>query len=152
MTPTGRIMMMAIALVVSLGCLTGAAGVYGTARRLATETPVTATVAKVWSERTSKGQPLYHAQLIFDRIQNDGKIVHCDVPRVFLGIQPTTDGATIKVAPRVTSCLEPDVICETCVAPSGHLALGMLIIAVASGSICFFLMRSTVRGMQNKVA
>jgi hypothetical protein len=146
-------MMMAITLAVSLGCLTGAAGVYAMARRLATETPVAATVAKVWSERTTKGgQPLYQAQLIFDRIQNDGKIVHCDVPRVFLGIQPTTAGATIKVAPRVTSCLEPDVICETCVAPSGHLALGMLIIAVVSGLICFFLMRSTVRGVQNKVA
>jgi hypothetical protein len=146
-------MIIAIALAISLGCLTAAAGVYGMARRLATETPVTATVARVWSERASKGgQPLYHAHLIFDRIQNDGKIVHCDAPRVFLGIQPTTVGATIKVAPRTTSCLEPDVICETCIAPTGHLALGMLIIAAVSGLICFFLMRSTVRGIQNKAA
>ena len=154
MTPTGRMMIIVITLFVSLGCLMGAAAVYGTARRLATETPVTATVARVWSERaTSKGGGLvYHARLIFDRKQNDGEIIHCDVPRVDLGIQPTTVGAAIKVAPRATSCWEPDVICETCVAPSGILALGMLIIAAASGLICFFLMWSIVRGIQNKVA
>jgi hypothetical protein len=154
MTPTGRIMIMTITFCVSLGCLMGAAGVSAAARRLASETPVMATVARVWSERaTSKGGGLvYHARLIFDRKQNDGEIIHCDVPRVDLGIQPTTVGATIKVAPRATSCWEPDVICATCIAPTGYLALGMLTIAAVSGLICFFLAWSIVRGSRNKAA
>jgi hypothetical protein len=154
MTLTGRIMVITMTFFVSLGCLMGAAGVYGTAKRLATETPVPATVTKVWSERgPQKGRELvYHAQLVFDRKQNDGEIVHCDVPRVDLGIQPATVGATIKVAPRATSCWEPDVICETCVAPSGYLALGMLIIAAVSGLICLFLTLSTVREAKYRAA
>jgi hypothetical protein len=61
-------------------------------------------------------------------------------------------GATIKVAPRATSCWEPDVICATCLAPSDTLALGMLIVAAVSGLLCFFLAWGTVRGVQNKVA
>jgi hypothetical protein len=146
MMPTGRIWIIEITAFLSLGCLVAAAGVQGAAHRLATATPVTATVAKVWSERAPKGGGLvYRAQLIFDRKRNDGEIVHCDVPRVDLGIHPATVGDTIKIAPRDTSCWEPDIICETCVAPSGRLALVMLIIAVISGWICFFVVRRTVR-------
>jgi hypothetical protein len=146
MTPAGRIMVIAMTLCVSLACLTGAAVVFVTAKRLATETPVMATVAKVWSQRGAKGRDLvYHAQLIFDRKQNDGEVVHCDVPRVNLGIKPATVGATIKVAPRATSCWDPDIICETCVAPTGYHALGFLLVAAVSGLICFFLTRSAVR-------
>ena len=132
----------------------GAVGVHEKAKRLATETPVTATVAKVWSERgKSKGGGLvYHAQLIFDRKQSDGEIVHCDVPRVDLGVHPATVGATIKVAPRATTCWEPDVICETCAAPSGYLTLSLLILAAVSGLICSFLIWNTVRDIQHKVA
>src|SRR5580692_3256881 len=106
----------------------GAGVVHEKVKRLATATPVIATVAKAWSEqgKSKGGRPVYYAQLIFDRKQNDGDIVHCDVPRVGLGQQPTTVGATIKVAPRATTCWEPDVICETCVAPSDYLTLGML--------------------------
>jgi hypothetical protein len=99
-------------LFVSLGCLIGAFVVHVEARRLAVETPVTATVAKVWSKR-ARGGPIYFAQLIFDRKQSDGEIIHCDVPDVRIGAQPKTVGARIKVAPRLTTCWEPDIICET---------------------------------------
>lgn len=152
MTPSGRVMTITATFLVSLGCLLVALAVYANAKRLASETPVTATVAKVRSERgQSKGRELvYYAQLIFDRKQNDGNVIHCDVPNVFLGIQRVTVGATIMVAPRTTTCVAPDVICETCVAPSGHLALGLLIVGAVSGLICFFLVRNAVSEMQNK--
>jgi hypothetical protein len=130
---------------VSLACLMGALAVHGKVTRLATDTPVMATVAKAWSERKGGGGGPNYAQLIFDRKQNDGDIVHCDVPRVGLGQQPAAVGATIKVAPRATTCWEPDVICETCAAPSDYLALGLLVTAAVFGLICFFLIRSTLR-------
>jgi hypothetical protein len=137
-------MMIVFTLFAALGFLMAAAVVHDKVRRLATETPVMATVAKAWSE-PAKGGPVYYAQMIFDRKQNDGGLVHCDVPRVSLGQQPATVGATIKVAPRATSCWEPDIICETCAAPSDTLALGMLVTAAVFGLICSFLVRSALR-------
>jgi hypothetical protein len=146
-TANGRIITIVMTVFVSLGCLIGALAVHGKVTRLATETPVMATVAEAWSERKPKGGgpgPNY-AHLIFDRKQNDGDIVHCDVPRVGLGQQSTTAGATIKVAPRATTCWEPDVICETCAAPSDYLASGLLVAAAVFGLICSFLISSTLR-------
>jgi hypothetical protein len=136
--------MIVMTLFISLGCLGVAPLVYQKARRLATATPVTATVVKVWSKRTSKTGSTYFARLIFDRKQNDGEIIHCDVPDVVIG-PPTTVGAMIKVAPRPTTCWEPDIICETCAAPSNGLALGILIVAVASGLVCFLQIRAILR-------
>jgi hypothetical protein len=54
MTPTGRILIIEMTAFISLGCLVVAAGVQGKANRLAMETPDTAMVAKVWSERPPK--------------------------------------------------------------------------------------------------
>ena len=137
-------MVIAFTLFAALGWLMAAAVVHDKVRRLATETPVMATVAKAWSE-PAKGGPVYYAQLIFDRKKSDGDFVHCDVPRVSLGQQATKVGAAIKVAPRTTSCWEPDVICETCTAPSNTLALGLLVTAAVFGLICSFLVRSALR-------
>ena len=147
-------MMITMTLFASLGCLMGAVAVHVKVKRLATETPVIATIAKVWSERgQSKGRQLvYYAQLIFDRKQNDGEIVHCDVPRVNLGIQPATVGAAIKVAPRTTTCWEPDIICETCAALSDYFTLIWLVTAAVFGLICSFLIRSTLREIKYKAA
>jgi hypothetical protein len=128
----------------SLGFLAAAAVVHDKVRRLAAETPVMATVARAWSE-PAKGGPVYYARLIFDRKQHDGGMVHCDVPRVSFGQQSTRVGATIKVAPRVTTCWEPDVICETCTAPSDTVTFGMLAAAAVFGLICWFVVRSTLR-------
>jgi hypothetical protein len=79
-------------------------------------------------------------------------MVHCDVPNIFLGIQPATVGATIMIAPRATTCSEPDVICNTCVRASGSLALGFLLVAALSGLIFFFQVRNVMRDIQNKSA
>jgi hypothetical protein len=68
-----------------------------------------------------------------------------------MGMRPTTVGAMIKVAPRNTTCWQPDVICETCAAPSDALALDMLIVAAVSGLICFLLLWITL-GEKNKPA
>lgn len=143
-------MVIAATLVASLGCLIAAIGVYAKVSRLASETPVPAKVVNVRSERGhSKGRELvYYAQLIFDRKQDDGKTIHCDVPNVFLGIQPAAVGAIITVAPRPTSCVEPDVICETCVTPSNRLALAFLIVGLIFGLICFVLTRNIVRSVR----
>jgi hypothetical protein len=135
----------------SLLFLAGAAGVHLAAKRRATETPVVATVAKLWSEKAKYGL-VYHAQLIYDRKQSDGQTVHCDVPRVDLGAHPAAVGTTIEVAPRANTCWEPDVVCENCVEASDDLASGMLVIAIVSGLICSLLIWSTVRDTQNKVA
>ena len=56
-------------------------------------------------------------------------------------------GAIIKVAPRATTCWEPDVICETCALPppSDAFALDMLIVAAVSGLISFLLFWITLR-------
>jgi hypothetical protein len=143
-TLTGRITVAVMTLPLSLGCLMAALVMHVDVKRLATETPVTATVAKVWSKQIGKGGPTYFARLIFDRKQSDGDIIHCDVPDVLIG-PPTTVGAMIKVAPRPTTCWEPDVICETCAAPSDALALGLLIVAAVSGLICFLQFRIILR-------
>jgi hypothetical protein len=133
----GRITMIVMTLLVALGCLIAAFVMHVEVERLATEMPVTATVAKVRS-RMDRGQRIYSAQLIFDRKQSDGAIIHCDVPDVQMG--PTTVGAMIKIAPRNTTCWQPDIICETCALPSDALALDMLIVAAVSGLIFFLLL------------
>jgi hypothetical protein len=132
----GRATTIGATLFVSLWCLLLAAVVHQKAQRLSTAAPVTATVAKVWSKRISKGGPTYFARLIFDRKQSDGDIVHCDVPDVLIG-QPATVGAAIKVVPRSTTCWEPDIFCETCAASNNDFALVMLMVAAVSGLICF---------------
>jgi hypothetical protein len=146
----GRQTMMVTTLLIALGCLIAALVMHVDVKRLATETPVTATVAKVWSN-ISKGQRIYSAQLTFDRKQSDGRIIHCDVPGVEMGTRPTTVGAVIKVAPRNTTCWQPDVICETCSSPSDALALDILIVAAVSGLIFFLLLWITL-GEKNKPA
>jgi hypothetical protein len=128
--------MMVMTLLISLGCLIAALVMHVEVKRLATETPVVATVAKVRTKQIGKGGPTYFARLIFDRKQSNGDIIHCDVPNVLIG-PPITVGAMIKVAPRPTTCFEPDVICETCAAPSDALVLDMLIVAAISGLISF---------------
>jgi hypothetical protein len=129
-----------------------AASVHEKANRVATETPVTATVVKVWTERAPKGtRLLYYAHLIFDRKQSDGEVVHCDVPKVGLGPQPATVGGAVTIYPRNTSCWEPDVICENCDAPYPYMSLrGMLIVASMSGLICLFLTLRVLRDIRRK--
>ncbi len=122
----GRIALAVMTLLLSLGCLITALVMHVDAKRRATETPVTATVAKVWTE-PSRGGPTYFARLIFDRKQSDGETIHCDVPHVEIGL-PMKVGAMIKVAPRATTCWEPDIICESCVGPSDALALDILLV------------------------
>jgi hypothetical protein len=151
MTPSGRVSAIGITAFISLACMVIAITVQSKADRLATETPVVAKVARVWSQAAKSG-PVYRAQLIFDRKQSDGQIVHCDVPRVDLGVMRPAVGGTIEIAPRADSCWEPDVICETCMVPSGRIALSFLMIAVASGCLCFVVTRRTLRDAQNKVA
>jgi hypothetical protein len=151
-TPRGRIIAIEITAFISLVCMVIALTVQSNANRLAVETPVVAKVAQVWS-RAARGGPVYRAHLIFDRKQSDGQIVHCDVPRVDLGARPPFVGGTIKIYPRAESCWEPDVVCETCMVPSGRIALSFLTIAVISGfCLCFFVTRRTVPDVQNKVA
>src|SRR5580704_6504624 len=134
MTPSGRVIIITVSFLASLGCLIGALAVYATARRLASEIPVTATVVDVRSERgEAKGRELvYYARLLFDRKQDDGGTFHCDVADVFLGIHSATIGAKIRVAPQTTTCIDPDVICDTCVAPSNGIAFVILMIGLGS--------------------
>jgi hypothetical protein len=143
-TFNGRIAVMVTTLAISLGCLIAAFVMHIEVERLATEEPVTATAAQVRS-KMYKGNLVYSARLVFDRKQSDGKLVHCDVPDVEMGMRPTTRGEAIKISPRNTSCLEPHVICETCSAPSDSLALGWMIVAVVSGLVCFLQVRIILR-------
>jgi hypothetical protein len=134
----GRIALAVITLLVSIGCLITALIMHINVERRATETPVTAIVAQVRSAMY-KGTPNYFVRLIFGRKQADGKVVHCDVPDVEMGMRPTKLGEAIKVAPRLTTCWQPDIICETCAAPSNALALDLLIVAAVSGLLCSLL-------------
>lgn len=90
---------MTASLLIALGCLIGAALVHQNRRQPTTGTPIEATVAKVWTERgkSKSGEPVYYAQLIFDR-QDNGSIVHCGVSRVLIG-QSASIGATVEVFP-----------------------------------------------------
>jgi hypothetical protein len=121
---------------VSFGCLIAAIIIHFEVKRMATQTPVTATVAQVQT-KMYKGNLVYSVRLIFDRKQTDGSVVHCDLPNVEMG--PTKIGDAIKVSPQNTSCFAPDIICDTCAAPSDALALDLLIVAAISGLICFLL-------------
>jgi hypothetical protein len=134
----GRIALAVMTLLVSFGCLIATLIMHFEAKRLATQTPVTATVAQVRS-KMSKGELIYSVRLIFDRKQSDGSVVHCDVPDVGMGVRPTKLGEAIKVSPQNTSCFAPHIICDTCAAPSDALALELLIVAAVSGLICFLL-------------
>jgi hypothetical protein len=134
----GRIALAVMTLLVSLGCLIAALIMHVEVKRLATETPVTATVAQVRS-KMYKGNLIYSVRLIFDRKQSDGNFVHCDVPDVEMGMRPTKLGEAIKVSPQNTSCFAPHIICDTCAAPSDTLALDMLIVAAVSSLICSLL-------------
>jgi hypothetical protein len=145
----GRIALAVMTLVVSLGCLIAALVMHVAVKRLATETPVTATVAQVRT-KMDKGNLMYSVRLIFDRKQSDGNVVHCDVP-VDLGMRPTRLGEAIKISPQNTSCFAPHIICDTCAAPSDAFALDMLMVAVVSGLICFLLFWITSRE-KNKLA
>jgi hypothetical protein len=129
---------------VSFGCLLAALIMHFEVKRLATQTPVTATVAQV-QNRMYKGVLVYSARLIFDRTQGNGSVVHCDLPDVELGVRSAKLGETIKISPQNTSCFAPDIICDTCAAPSDAVALDLLIIAVACGLICFLLFWITSR-------
>ena len=140
----GRIALAVMTLLISLGCLLAALVMHVEVKRLATQTPVTATVAQVRS-KMYKGNLIYSVRLIFDRKQPDGNVVHCDVPDIEAGVRPTKLDEAIKVSPQNTSCFAPHIICDTCAAPSDALALDMLIVAVASGLICFLLFRMTLR-------
>jgi hypothetical protein len=135
-------------LVVSFLCLMIAAVVHQKAKLMAAATPVPATVLQVWSKRLSRGEPTYFARLIFDRKQNDGEIVHCDVPDVLIG-QPAAVGATLTVGPRAETCWEPYIFCENCAMPNDHLALALLIIAVILGFACLFMI-ITMRNMKSR--
>ncbi len=146
-----RLFAIELTIFVSLAFLVVTLATWGKAHRLATNTPVMATVAKIWSERTrSKNVVVYYAQLIFDRKQENGDTIHCDVPRVLLGQLRVAAGEAIKIAPRATSCWEPDIICETCGAPTVQLALSMLVISALSGGIGFILILRAVRASQIK--
>jgi hypothetical protein len=140
----GRIALAVMTLLISLGCLMTALVMHIDVKRRAIDTPVTAAVVKVWIEQSKRGGPTYFARLIFDRKQGDGEIIHCDVPHVLIR-QPVKVGTMIKVAPRATTCFEPDVICETCASPSDALALDILITGGVSGLICILLFWITLR-------
>jgi hypothetical protein len=58
----GRKTMIVMTLLIALGCLIAALVMHVEVKRLATETPVTGTVARVWS-KIYKGQRIYPAQL-----------------------------------------------------------------------------------------
>jgi hypothetical protein len=133
----GRLALAIMTLLVSLGCLLTALVMHMVVKRRATETPVIATVAKVWSV-PDRGGPAYFARLIFDRKQSDGETIHCDVAHVEIG-PPIKVGARIKVSPQASSCWEPAIICETCSAPSDAIALDFLIAGGVSGLISFLL-------------
>lgn len=139
-----RVITIAATLLICLGCLIGAAVIRQNARLLAV--PVEATIASAWVERgkSNVGEPVYYARLVFDRIQNTGGIVHCDVPRVRIGQSATID-SKIEVFPHATSCREPYVKCKTCARPSDSLELSVLIIAIVSGLICAIQIRGTLR-------
>jgi hypothetical protein len=127
-------------LIVSLTMLMVAVSVYEKAKRVATEKPVPAKVTKVWTEHGRSGRRFYYAHLIFDRKQNDGTVVHCDVPTVSLGPQPATVGGSLTIYPSNTGCWDPDVICESCDTPYPYPSLrGALAIASISGLVLVFL-------------
>ncbi len=140
----------AVTLFLCVACLLIAATVHQKATRLSVTTPVTATVVQAWVERSGRG-PHYFAHLIFDRKQDDGASVHCDVPRVATG-QPATAGATLTVAPRATTCFEPDVICDTCTPPNEYFAFAMVIAAAVFGLIGLVAIRSAMRELRGKAA
>ena len=140
----GRIALAVMTLLVSFGCLIAAFIMHVEVKRLATETPVTATVAQVQS-KMYKGNLVYSVRLIFDRKQSDGNFIHCEVPDVEMGVRPTKLGEAIKVSPQNTSCFAPHIICNTCAAPSDALALDLLMVAAVSGLVCFLLFWVTSR-------
>jgi hypothetical protein len=140
----GRIALAVMTLLVSLGCLIAALVMHVEVKRLATQTPVTATVAQVRS-KMYKGDLIYSIRLIFDRKQSDGNVVHCDVPNIEMGMRLTKLGEAIKISPQNTSCFAPHIICDTCAAPSDAFALDMLMVAVISGIICFLLFSMSLR-------
>lgn len=151
MTRTGQIQTIFCSLVVSLMMLMFAASGYEKAKRVATEAPVSATVANVWSTRTKGGGQVFFAHLIFDRKLSDGEVVHCDVPKVSLGLQPAKAGGSITIYPRATSCWEPDVLCENCDSPYSNMPVrAILLVASISGLIFLFVAWRLLRDIRRE--
>jgi hypothetical protein len=149
MTRTNQFIGILFSLIVSLTMLMVAVSVYKKAKRVASETPVPAKVTKVWTEHGRSGRRFYYAHLIFDRKQNDGTLVHCDVPTVSLGPQPATVGGSLTIYPSNTGCWDPDVICESCDTPYPYPSLrGALVIASISGLVLVFLSWRVMRDIR----
>ena len=108
MTFRVRVQATMLSLLLSLAFLIGSLRVYTTTKLLASEAPVAATVASVSGRWSRDGQYYYFGRLQFDRQQSaDGKIIHCDVPQVPVGIKQPEVGSTIMVAPQENECSEP---------------------------------------------
>src|ERR1700754_4711933 len=81
-------------------------------KHISTPTTVTrsATVRDIPIGRS--GAPGDYAHLTFDRNDQNGRLVHCDVPQVHGGeiAHRLSPGDLIAIAPRVSSCWDPDII------------------------------------------
>jgi hypothetical protein len=149
-TVSNRVKILTYSSLICLACLVSGLAVLAKKNRLLVEIPVIATVGNVLTTPGKGGSLSYHAQLIFDRINSDGEVVHCDVKNVPLGSRSVTVGDTIKVAPRKASCWEPDVINDTGIAPTDSLAWLLLIVAVISGLIFVFVALRVALEVQSK--
>jgi hypothetical protein len=98
-TVSNRVKILTYSSLICLACLVSGLAVLAKKNRLLVEIPVIATVGNVLTTPGKGGSLSYHAQLIFDRINSDGEVVHCDVKNVPLGSRSVTVGDTIKVAP-----------------------------------------------------
>ena len=140
-----RLIAIIATLFVSLVGLMNAGAMHAKIKRLATVTPTTATVIRAWREVHKN--TFDYAHITFDRKENDGHVVHCDLPKADVTRFGRTfaAGDTMLVAPRPMTCWEPDAICENC-QPDEHDVFAVLKMAAIAGLLCCYLIWSALRG------
>jgi len=146
-----RLATICLCLLISIVSLIAAVASHERGLRLASDPRVTATVKNVLIGRN--GKPGEYAHLIYDRNDQTGRLVHCDVPRVRIGniARRLTTGDLVTIAPRANSCSEPDIICEICASSEESVAVLSLASAV-SGVLFVVLIWRGRRVSEGKIA
>jgi hypothetical protein len=127
-----RVATICLCLLISLSSLIAAVAAHERGLRLASDSTVIATVKNVLMGRS--GTPGEYAHLTYDRRDQDGQFVHCDVPRVHIGniARRIAPGDLVTIAPRADSCWDPDIICDIC-APTKESVQVLSLVSVVSG-------------------
>jgi hypothetical protein len=109
-----RLLTICLSLLISIASLVAAVAAHERGLRLASNPTVIATVKNILIGRG--GTSGEYAHLIYDRKDQNGQLIHCDLPRVRIGnfARKLTNGDPVTIAPRANSCWEPDIICEIC--------------------------------------